>query len=295
MITDERLKLFQHAQEPSVFIHRSEINGFDSVHGPLACAAQRVPPLVRSELPDALAGTRHSILRLTGREAESLAIVPPSPMFVNYELVSPASDASIIGQRALVDAGITGRALADAPAELAERARTEFATIVRGLFRHTICSMTRIVLSARWPDYPGWIAATTRDREKLYDIPPDVTLIRARDTEPGGGLEAFHANGQLPTSGVVVAWNYHLHTGPGFLLHAHLLAPVLLDAAAGAMACIDSPPRSLAFADELCNRFARGYSWVLRRGEGIWLHGSTPEACVRSAVACQDAALELLY
>jgi len=156
-------------------------------------------------------------------------------MFVNYERASPGSDASIVGPARIEwMPELPGPHWQMPRPRLWSAPRTEFATIVRGLFRHTICSMTRIVLSAMWRITLNGCGNHARSREVVrYSARCLVDPPLAMQNRPADS-KRFMRTIMLPTSGVWLH-EHHLHMGTGFLLHAHLLAPVLLDAPAGAM------------------------------------------------------------
>jgi hypothetical protein len=208
---------------------------------------------------------------------------------VPYEHLDPRVDPSTRRQRAAVDARIVADGTIAPPRELVQSLMASFGLIVDGLFRHGLCSMTRIVLSARHPDWPDWTAITARDREKRAGELPEVVLMRS---DRDGSLRIAPTAGALPGSGALVATRFHDYAGSGFLLHAHLLAPVVVDRAFAGLSIINLPPRTPEFGTELGRMLGEDARWVLRRSEGIWCAGSTPEAALDSALACQRAALE---
>lgn len=291
---DPRARLLPHRDAPSLYLHAcAGADQADRVAGPFASADElaRVPGVDPARVPRLEGLQAGEILRVDLDEvALDRAAVLRHVEFVPYELPDAEEQGRITRQREEVDRGLGAADLADAPAALLARAQREFGTIVDGLFRHGLCSMTRIVLSGRWREWPEWVAVTARDREKRPGVLPQVALLR----EGGPGqLVAHGGEAAVASSSARVVWEYHRLRPADVLVHAHLVVPVLFGREAECLPVITATPRTAGFGRALVELLGRS-PWVLRRNEGIWCHGGSAEQALQSALSCQARTLGML-
>jgi hypothetical protein len=293
---DPRFVLLSDNPETAFYIHRNTDleHSHDAVAGPFS-RLDILRLTVRRQ--DSLIGLpaisrKYRIMRfdaqeIFGDDVKVEEIVP----FTSYELVPSEADENIVAQRSEVDRNLVMLPLGQAPQELIRRAERDFEVLISGLFRYALCSMTRIVLSTHWTDAPGWLAVTTRDREKRPGMPVSVALLKMHDKM----VNAYVNSGERPTSSALSTFAFHKNAPACVLLHAHLLAPVLLDIGTKSMAVIAENPRTSRFGVELRRLLDSGQRSVLRRHEGIWCSGSTGEAALASVLRCQEQALDCLF
>jgi hypothetical protein len=281
---DARVELFGDPDKTATYLHRppSQKDGFDYVTGPIPVTSlANWPKDTNHGLEE-----KHSITRFHLIELPDAIELTKAARWYAYENVEPTADVGIASQRRRVDASLRvfDITTAEVPPQLVDKAIGEIRSGISALFRHALCSMTRIVISLRFREHPDWIISTIRDEQKSASIDPDVALLRMSDD---GTLLAYCARGKRPSSSAVSLWHYHRLAPPGALVHAHLLAPVLLDAEFEGMRILNEQPRSPAFGGELATTLNSGAYAVLRRGEGIWAAGDSVANAAGHAFRCQ--------
>lgn len=294
---DPRFCLLTPHNACSFYIHRPAASGGidDSVAGPF-CSLEDLRRVrgIDSKSLDNLAVLDSTRIRRVHFDAivNNPEDILASTSFTEYELVKPSKDSSIQVQLPEVNPILHHQNLDLAPQVLVEQARQEFGLVVDGLFQHALCSMTRIVISARWQNFPEWVAITVRDREKQLGVAPDIALLKQLSDN---SIASYVETGQIPSPSAAMAWEFHQLSKPCLLLHTHLLAPVVLDKAMDEMAVISEERHSSSFAQMLYQYFfTNSYRWVLRRGEGIWCVGSSAILALNSTLECQSFALDSL-
>lgn len=262
---DARISLVP-GESTSLYLHRhsSSIHG-EGVCGPFACP---------SNVADASCG--RSICRIAiERDVDGFPFVAYERGFDSYtqgirDSVTATSAASSLRYHALC--GEYRSILCS------------WSTLLSDLFKHTLCSMTRIVLSASIEGVDGWIMVTTRDEEKRHDAVPSVCFVRLNQN---GQLECVGLPGALPSSSSTSCLAFHAAFGSGVLCHSHNVFAVLLNRAISGGVVINSHPRTAQFGRELASGL-RNHNYVLRPGEGIWTCGRNAEEAVAQTMLVQD-------
>lgn len=290
---DARFSLFSPAASALYLHQQAQLEeSMDSISGPFLSIDElsRVPGISHSALRRVTSTRRINRFHIV-ELADHPSRLRESLTFIPYESPNLITSPSVIDQRLRVDDLLIPFPITDAPQALVERAALLFAHIIDGLFRSTICSMIRIVISGRWEDHPDFIAITVRDCEKRQDAPARIAVLRRGND---GRLATYVPSGYKASSSSVMASAFHSSFAFGFLLHIHLVAPVLLDRPTDKIAVIEEAPRSARFGTELARLFSSAYPWVLRRLEGIWCFGDSSQDVLASAISCQDHAIDRL-
>jgi hypothetical protein len=295
-MNDPRCALLPPKGASAFYIHKmtNDESSFDFVSGPFLSLEdlRKIPGVSSTAVAELNIPEGRRVLRVHLSEiADDPEQLLEHQYFIPYESVDPKADPTILKHRTEVDAQLIPDQLAQVPAPLRQRATSEFAPIIEGLFHHALCSMTRIVISSRWEEFPDWVAVTVRDSEKRQKDCLSVAFLRET---LDGRITAHSRLGQKASSSSLMTYSFHKQSPYGILLHSHLVFAVLLDKATEKIGVIQEVPRTKEFARALIKLFEQGYPWVLRRSEGIWCFESSPEKVLESALACQDYTLSLL-
>ena len=175
---------------------------------------------------------------------------------------------------------------AHGPSELMVGAEQAFGRIYSTVFSQCLCSMTRLVLSYYCAERADIVYVSARDQPRLPGEP--AVVVRMNHNLEWSGL-------LTPSSSSVSHVAFHKQfRRTGYLLHSHLIAPVLWDAPLSDMAVTESDARTAVFGQELADTL-QSVRGVLRRGEGVWVFGASIEGVIKAVLECQNDAFNALW
>ena len=279
---DPRIRLI--SNERSVYIHLPA-----GVEDKLdACSL----PFLRHEsavLPDVIekwGGQR--ILRIYQDELSDGVI--PQMNKIHYELSAPLADADIKASRESLDKKVLYKPLKELENVNLTWSINHIQYLIDRIFRWTICSMERIVISFLHPEHSHLLITTTRDTAKKMITIGDIMICDISQPED---IKVFRSDeGKQVTSGIAALMAYHAENPADTLLHAHLVFPVLLDDNFRECYFTKKIPRSAAFGRELSKALKEGNKYILRKGEGTWCRGNNAQIVISHILECQEAALD---
>jgi hypothetical protein len=247
------------------------------IHGALSQADPGHPGWAAG--PFQVAGPAGSVRRIAASDPQAETLLrKPGAVFRPYEPDQRAG-LEMRRTRAQADAALVQRqGPVRAPAWLADH----LDQIVAGLFAHTLCSMSRIVISVRGRD--GGLYVTCRDREKR----PGHAIAVSRISPDGATI--MTPPGETISSSWAMARAFHGRQQQTTLLHCHLRAATQHAGPIDGASPVEGVPRTPGFADELAACLQRA-PVAIRRGDGVWCAGDDPEALIGTLVALQTRCL----